>query len=176
MAVTIDPSVGGASSNSFVTLAEAQAYMDGRLNESAWESATADSQNRALVEATRDISVLTWKGTRASSTQALSWPRWFVLNPDLPWAGVTYYASTVIPDRVKNATCELALQYIKAGTTDVAAQDPLQNITEKTIGPLTTRYSEPLNRARGIARYPRALAYVAPLLESAGLTVPVVRG
>lgn len=176
MAVVIDATVGGASANSFVTLAEAQAYMDARLNESSWESATPDTQNRALVEATRDLSVAVWQGTRADSTQALSWPRWFVVNPDLPWAGTVYYASTVIPQRVKDATCELALQYVKAGTTDVAAQDPQQNIIEKTVGPLTTRYSEPLNRKVGIARYPRVIDLIRPLLVSSGLTSPIIRG
>lgn len=176
MAVVIDATVGGASANSYVTLAEAQAYMDARLNESTWESATTDTQNRALVEATRELQPLYWQGTRADSTQALAWPRWFVINPDLPWAGTVYYASTVIPQRVKDATCELALQFVKAGTTDVASQDPQQNVIEKTVGPLTTRYSEPVNRAVGIKRYPRAWNLIAVLLQSSGVVVPTLRG
>lgn len=176
MPITIVATPGSAVANSFVTLDEANAYMAGRLNASAWDAAVFDDRNRALVEASREISVRTWKGTRTDSVQALSWPRWFVLNPDLPFSGITYYDSTVIPDRVKNATCELAFQFIKAGTTDIAAQDALQNITEKAIGPIRTTYQNPLNRTQGIARFPRVMAYIRPLLLSGGRSTPLVRG
>lgn len=177
MAVVIDATPGGASANSFVTLAECQTYMDARLNGSLWTAAATDDQNRALVEATREISNRVWPSTRVSSTQALSWPRWFVVNPDAPWSGLVYFDQTVIPQRVKDATCELAFQFIKAGATDVAAQDSLQNIVEKSIGgAITTRYSEPLNRKKGIGRYPRVMDYIRPLLASSGPTTPLVRG
>lgn len=176
MTLVIDATVGGASANSFVTLVEAQAYMDARLNGATWTAASTDDQNRALVEATRELSNATWKSTRASTTQALSWPRWFVVNPDVPWAGTVFYDSSVIPQRVKDATCELAFQFLKAGSTDLAAQDTLQNITEKTVGPLTTRYNDPLNRAKGLARFPRVMDLIRPLLVSSGLTSPIVRG
>jgi hypothetical protein len=69
---------------------------------------------------------------------------------------------------VKDATCELALEFLKAGTTDIAAQDTKQNVIQKTIGPISTTYSDPSQRAVGLARYPRVMALLAPLLDGIG--------
>ena len=71
-----------------------------------------DKIYRALIEATRDLSLLRWGGTRTDSTQALSWPRQYALNPDAPspvdpadnlvWP--VYFDDDVIPQRIKDAT------------------------------------------------------------------------
>lgn len=176
MPVTIDATAGGASANSFVTLTEAQAYADGRLNESLWEAATTDKKNRALVEATRELSAKTWQGQRTTTTQALSWPRAWAPNPDIVFAGTPFFDSTIIPQRIKDATCELALQFIKAGSTDIAALDPTISVTEKTVGPLTTRYAEPYARARGLARFPSVIRYIRPMLSGLSNSAEVIRG
>lgn len=150
--------------------------MDARLNASAWTDETDDDQKaRALIEATRDLEALSWVGTKASSTQALQWPRSWAPNPDASFGG-TYYSDSEIPQRVKNATMELALEYLRAGSTDVAAIDSNQNVIEKTVDVLTTRYSEPYSRAQGINRYPRVIGMLRPLLASYGSSVPTVRG
>ena len=176
MPITIDATVGGASANSFVTLAEAQTYMDGRLNGSSWDGATTDDQNRALVEATRWLSARTWQGERVNSTQALSWPRFWAPNPDLMFGGNWFFDSTVIPQRIKDATAELAFQFLKLGTTDAAAIDPNQKIIEQTVGPITTRYSDPYARPQGLGQFPSVLRYIAPLLFGDANTSPVIRG
>lgn len=176
MPIAIDATVGGATANSFVTLAEAQSYMDGRLNESSWESATPDTQNRALVEATRWLSSKQWGGARASSTQALQWPRFWAENPDAMFGGNIWFDSTIIPQRVKDATCELALQFVKAGTSDVAALDPKQNVIEKTVGPLTTRYSDPNVRPQGLTAYPSVMRYVGMMITGNANSAEVIRG
>lgn len=172
MAITIDATVGGASANSFVTLAELTSYMEGRLNASTFDSATADEQNRALVEATRELTVLPWEGRTAASTQALAWPRDWVINPDSPT--YDYFDTDVIPQRVKDATCELAFQFLKAGTIDVAAEASDLGITEKTVDVLTTRY-DPRIRNSGLRRYPRVWDRISPLLGSSPIIRPVVR-
>jgi hypothetical protein len=51
MAVVIDATVGGANANSYLTLADAQAIIDGFVEDAdvtAWASATTDQKNRAL--------------------------------------------------------------------------------------------------------------------------------
>jgi hypothetical protein len=167
LAVTIDAAVGGASANSFVTLAEAAAYLEGRLNASTWETdATTDNKNRALVEATRELTVLGWKGSRADDTQALSWPRQWAVDPDASVPGV-FYASTEVPQRVKDATMELAFQFIKSGTTDVAALPSTDGVISKTIDVISTTYADPSQRARGLQRFPRVYSLIAPLLAGA---------
>lgn len=174
MPVTIDATVGGASANSFVTLAEAQAYCDSRLNESLWEAAATDSKNRALVEATRELCTRTYVGVQATSTQALRWPRMFAPNPDDPYQ--YWYLTSIIPQRIKDATCELALQFIKAGTTDIAALDSTMNVRRKRIDVLETEYTDPSQRATGLARFPRVMNLIRPLLASAGPSFQIVRG
>ena len=50
MAITIDATVGGASANSYLTLADAQDLIDGMVENddvTAWASATTDQKNRA---------------------------------------------------------------------------------------------------------------------------------
>lgn len=169
MSVEIVATVGAATANSFITADEMSAYCDGRLNASTWTE--ADEQLAALVEATRDISLLRFQGERVNSTQALSWPREDCPNPDSPGidtvGGETLgdYPSDEIPQRVKDATCELALQYLKAGTTDIAALESTIGIVEKTVGALSTTYAQPHERAQGLARFPRVMAYLAPLLD-----------
>lgn len=175
MAITIVATPGSASANSFVTLAEAQAYVDGRLNIDNWTAASTDNQNRALVEATRELCNRDYVGRRVDATQVLEWPRFFAVNPDAPLGGVTYYGTTVVPDRIKDATCELALQFILAGTTDLASLDATLNTRVKTVDVLTTEYFEPAQRAKGLKRFPRVWGRIAPLLsETSGSEI--IRG
>lgn len=176
MAVTIVATAGGASSNSFVTLAEADAYMEGRLNSTLWDAATDDSKNRALVEATRELSAMSWCGLRVDDTQALSWPRQLAINPDDP--STAYYETTEIPDRVKWATEELAFEFIRAGTTDVAALDASTGIKREKVDVIEVEY-DTVRVLGGVERYPRVVNWIAPLLNApvgGGLNVPVIRG
>lgn len=174
MAVTIVATAGSATANSYVTLAQADSYMESRLNASSWDDATEDNQNRALVEATRELDVLMYGGRKATDTQALQWPRDNAVDPDSPNAWL--FENTEIPQRLKDAQCELAFQFIKAGTTDVAALDATTNIASKSVDVLSTEYVAPHARAKGLKRYPRVWNLIAPLVESSGVMASVVRG
>lgn len=173
MAVAIVATVGSASANSFVTLAEAATYMESRLNGSTWDAASADNQNRALVEATRELSARQWVGDRVTASQALAWPRQWANDPDSPTTD--YYSTSVVPQRVKDAACELAFQFIKAGSSDVAALDSTAGVTRKRIDVIETEYM-PYGRATGLARYPRVMALVGPLLAARAGQLRLVRG
>jgi hypothetical protein len=177
MPVTIVAEAGSSTANSFVTLDEAEAYMAARLNASAWSNASEADKNIALVEATRELTVLAWVGERVTDSQALSWPREFAVNPDASFGtGTQYYADTLIPQRVKDATSELAFQFLNLGTTDLAALDTTSNIARKVVDVLETDYIEPSQRATGLARFPRVVNVIAPLLCGTGATTRVVRG
>jgi hypothetical protein len=130
MPLVIDATVGGVASNSYETLAEAQAYYESRLPLSGWED--ADSQDVLLVMATRllenfanSLKVLVpaqngiaayylierrWTGMPATATQKLSWPRigMYDVNGNL-------IPETVIPQELKDAESEFAGQL---GLTD----------------------------------------------------------
>lgn len=149
--------------------------MEARLNATAWDAATDDTKNRALVEATRELDVLAWDGWRTNDVQALSWPRDWVVNPDDP--NGQYYADNIIPQRVKDACMELANQFIVAGTSDVASLDSSVGVKREKVDVLETEY-DPGYKKYGLDRFPRVMGWVRPLLSvvPGSLTVPVLRG
>ena len=177
MALVIDATVGADTANSFVTLSEAATYMEARLNASLWDAATTDTQNRALVEATRELCGQQWAGTPVTSTQALQWPRQWVANPDAPsWGYAVFYTTTEIPARVKDATCELAFQFVKMGTTDLAALPSTYGLIENTVDVLTKRWADSRAQKLGLERFPRVMDRIRPLVIGGGVTMSVIRG
>jgi hypothetical protein len=122
MAVTIDATAGGANANSYLTLADAQAIIDGMVEDAdvtAWGSATDDQKNRALYTATQRLDRERFLGARATDTQALQWPRTGVRKPDtyvntyatgFPFRiSDDYFTDDEIPDQVKRAQVVLAV-------------------------------------------------------------------
>ena len=122
MAVTIDATAGGANANSYLTLTDAQAIVDGLVEDAdvtAWASATTDQKNRALYTATQRLDRERFIGARATDTQALQWPRTGVRKPDtyvnnyatgFPFRiSEDYFTDTEIPDQVKRAQVVLAV-------------------------------------------------------------------
>jgi len=139
---------GAADANAYADLATAVSYLQYRVGAAAWAGYSGELQAQALVSATRDIDTLEMRGaadtqvmafprfvgTRATETQALAWPR--------VSAG---YPSTALPDRLVEATIELAYIYAQQmtadATLDVLNPDPsLRNIKREKVGPLETEY------------------------------------
>src|SRR6056300_702526 len=147
MAITIDATVGGASANSYLTLAAAQAIIDGFVEDAdvtAWASATTDQQNRALFTATQRLDRERFLGARATDTQALQWPRTGVRKPDtyintyavgFPFRITTdYFTDTEIPDQIQRAQVSLAV-YLH-NNTDALGLSGLEDYKNVKIGSL----------------------------------------
>lgn len=94
--------VGDASCNSYITVAEGDAFAALELATLSWSSATTDEKGKALIAATRYLDQLIWIGSKVTTTQALMWPR-----TDAE-CGEKSYATTVIPPEVKYGTFLLA--------------------------------------------------------------------
>lgn len=123
MPVTLDPTVGGQHANSYVSVAEADAYCNERLYATAWTNvADADVKARALITATARIDEVAMVGRRASATQRLEWPRVW-LKRDV-WTGhdgwEQYIDPTAVPREVREAVIEYAIVLLAAGA-DVTA-------------------------------------------------------
>ena len=178
MTITIDATVGGASANAFVTEVEQIAYMATRLNASTWTTVSGttctNTEKQAMVEASRELSAMAWLGTRTDTTQFLSWPRFDVPDPDSPSGFL--YSSAAIPQRVKDATCELAFQFLKLGTEDLAAADPNAGVIESTVDVLTTRWESVSSRPQGLRRFTRMMRWIGPLLADQPGVLQLVRG
>ena len=102
MTATIDATTGGANANSYLTVAAADTLTETMLGTLAWATATTDSKTRALITATRGLDTLGWVGSKATTTQALDWPR-----TGVSCDGVDY-DSTAIPAQILYATFDLA--------------------------------------------------------------------
>ena len=122
MAITLDATVGGANANTYISLSDANSFIEGLvLNDdtTAWDNSSTDNKNRALFTAAQRIDREKFLGARVADTQALEWPRSGVRKPDtytnlyglsFPNRLVAdYYLDTEIPDRVKHAQVVLAV-------------------------------------------------------------------
>lgn len=102
--ITLDSSVGGASSNAFLTLAECDAYIHSRPFHEAWDSITDENERKAsILWATRKLSEYRWLGRIVSDSQALPFPRTGLYDND-----GREYASDAYPEWLKIACAELA--------------------------------------------------------------------
>jgi len=178
--IVIVATPGAADANSFVAEAEAIAYAATRLNLAGWQTTTGatatENEKKALIEATRELDRLRYVGHRASSTQRLSWPRVFAAVPDPALTahavdaaplGIVTYGADEIPLALKEATIELAMEFLRAGTTDLAAYPQEADVIRKRVDVIETQW-QPGRRPLGLARFPRVLALIAPLLAGAG--------
>jgi hypothetical protein len=165
MAITIDATVGGASANSYLTLADAQDLIDGMVENddvTAWASATTDQKNRALYSATQRLDRERFLGARATDTQALQWPRTGVRKPDtyintyatgFPFRiTADYYTDTEIPDQVKQAQVVLAV-YLNSNK-DGLGLSGLEDYKSVTIGSLSVTSAGASSMATGADRVP----------------------
>jgi len=184
VAISIVATPNDPAANSFITEAEFIAYLATRLNVPAGStvsgSTCTETEKKAMIEATRELNDLEWIGYRHSTTQALAWGRDWAENPDAENLATTdisiqYFASDAIPQRVKDATCELAMQFVKAGTTDIAATDDSLALTGIVAGSVELDFADPSIRVQGLSRYPRILNRLRDLLASGSGQMEVVR-
>ena len=159
--LTVETGTGSASSDSYVTVAECDAYHVAHGG-TAW-AAIVDKE-AAIRNATQYLdSMYRFRGTPTVSGQALRWPRSGVLvdGYSVDWSSV--------PKQVKNATCELAA---RSGLfADVSAQ----YVTDVQVGPIKRTMSGLGNN--GQVRYAVVDAMVRDLVSggSGSSSVQVVR-
>jgi hypothetical protein len=156
MALVLVASPGAANANSYLTLAEALSYYEGRAPLPGWED--ADDQSALLVMATRLLDSLlsptrqfvpasgstpayyrirsTWTGAATvPAVQVLAWPRIGMFNRN----GYPI-ADTAIPQDLKNAVAELAGAL---GTKDTTLDNDnaVQGITGVRAGSVSVNFS-----------------------------------
>ncbi len=150
----------------YVTVTEADTYWFDRSN-AIWDAATPSTKEAALRQATAFLDTnYEWQGVRTSSVQALAWPR---VLPDAVDTDGRYVASDTIPDAVKDACCELALESLSA---PLAASHDRLTKTE-TIGPMSITYMDGVSGAK---RFPFVDMLVKRLITGGnGLSATVGR-
>lgn len=131
--MAIEATPGHAAANSYVTVVETDTYFSARIN-AAWSALTNIQKEAALISATDYLDATyetQFKGLRASSTQALAWPR----------EGVTVdgveILPTIIPTRLKHAQMQLAL---KASAGELLA-DETQTVRSEKVDVISVEYA-----------------------------------
>lgn len=176
MAATIDATLKGENSNSYVTLAGANAYFETVPSSTTWDDKTDDQKNRAIISATRWIDSLNFYGDRCSNNQALSWPR---NNYHVDRVELTCSA---IPSDIKYATYELA-RALANDTDAVTGNTGTEGLYEEVeLGELKVKYNTDSQATGSVNNifdvYPWLQSYLGAftLGGSGGYQVRVVRG
>ena len=148
MAIVLVATAGGSTSNTYQTLADAQAIIDGFIEDAdvtAWATATTDAKNRALYTAAQRLDRERYLGARATDTQSMQWPRTGVRKPDtyintyavgFPFRITTdYFTDTEIPTQIKQAQAVLAV--FLNNTTDSLGLSGLEDYNSVSVGPIS---------------------------------------
>lgn len=136
--MALDATLGGASANSYVTVAEADAYFATSFGRTPWGSASAANKEIVLIESTRLLDLLvSWKGYVKSDTQALRWPRTYVPNIDGRYLE-SYISDSIVPKDVKNAVFELAYSLLSNGGFQASENE----LAKVKVGPVSIDFSD----------------------------------
>jgi len=102
------------STDSYISVDDADTYFAARLESGSWDDATDDNQERALKQATRLLDQsYDWFSLLTDEDQALGWPRQGVYDCE-----IRLLDEDTIPTQVENATCELAIYLLDGNTAD----------------------------------------------------------
>ena len=97
--------------DSFVSLAYAEAYFENRLDVTAWSGASTTAREQALITATSILNLESWVGYVDGTTQALAFPRLGEYYDPI-YGQYLDLVDVTVPDRVERATCETALHQL----------------------------------------------------------------
>ena len=137
--IVIDATVGGASTNSLLTLAETDERIHQKPFHDAWDTiADDDAKHAGMVWATRILCHYRWKGKIASQTQALSWPRSKVYDKD-----GREYADDDYPEWLKVAAAELTFYLVTEDRLADSGTEGYKKIQVGSINLEIDKYDRP---------------------------------
>ena len=155
MAPVLVATLAGATSNSYITVADATVYFDNRLDAADWTAATADNKAASLITATSWLDALDFYGDRSATSQSLKWPR-----TDVTCDGIEATAA-FIPREIKDATCEAALALLRNPTMLRGVVAAPGSYEEVELGELRVKY-----RGQGEVESVQAVTDALPWLRS----------
>lgn len=135
MALILDATIGGAGSNTYTTLVEANDYHDAHVDGAVWNAVTDAQKDVALAMATRMFdSDIRWKGYAHTLEQSLRWPRDGMFDKD-----GNYIENDELPRDLKNAVAEQA-RLLLAG--DRAADRETTGISDLSVGSISLTFDK----------------------------------
>ncbi len=144
MSLVVETGSGSDRAESYVTLAEIDAHLDGLGIAASWRSALTTEQEVIARKATRYLERAyghRWRGYRATLEQALDWPRASVTDAD-----GRAISSDEIPASLKRA-CMEAARRILAGTDLLADVESTGTVKRERVkggsAEVETEYATP---------------------------------
>lgn len=136
---TLVATAGGASSNSYATLVEADQFHDDRpASGTTWADATTATKTAALLWAAKLLdSLFEWAGWVTDADQAMLWPRVGIVKRN----GYSLDQDTV-PQELKDAQAEYARQLIADSGRSDDSDIEAQGIKRIKAGPVTLDFKD----------------------------------
>lgn len=165
MALTVETGAGLTNADSYISVADADAYHAARGN-TDWDALdSTDDKEPALRRATDFLTAEyrnRWQGARMTATQALDWPRsgvyvdGYLLDDD------------ALPTDIANACAELAL---RSSANDLSPD--VERLQESVkVGPIEVKYAAGSSAATLFRAVQNRLA---PYLKGSGMLTSLVR-
>ena len=165
MALEVEDGTGKSNAESYISVADADAYFALRSgNEWAvtWAAiASDDLKESALRDATEFMASrygLRWKGDRVSADQALDWPR----------ECVEAYGFSLASDAVPLTVQRVCAEYAARASTGSLQADVGAQVKQETVGPISVTYAD---GARQTTAYKLLDAKLSPYLQGVGIQV-----
>jgi hypothetical protein len=132
------------STNSYVTVEEADAYFADRLDVVAWTDASETQKAQSLVTATSILDELNWTGYAVSEDQLLAFPRYGdYFDPKL---GMTVTLGDEVPQRIIKSTYELAYHLLN----NDGLLDDTGGVTDIEVGPIKLKNVKSVSMIPGV--------------------------
>jgi hypothetical protein len=129
----IDANPISPTMNSYCDLAVADTYFAFRFGGEAWADFDEAKKEALLVRATNRLETLKYGGLKFVRTQPLLWPRSGIYDDE-----GNLYAPNILPTKLKQATCEMALWYWTEEDRYFSDVD-LDQVESYKVGPLDVK-------------------------------------
>lgn len=152
MALIIEDGTGVVGATSYVTVAEARAYASAR----GVTLSAVDATVEVLLIKAMDYLESKRASFKGSKLHYLQWPRSEVVVDGFD------VAETTIPTELKNAQCQLAIEYV---STDPMATSTKAAVKSESVGPISVTYAIS-DGDRPSVDMPKVDALLEPLLRT----------
>ena len=150
------------STTSYVQRTDANTYFATSFNDAAWTALSDAQKDLALQVATRNLETLQWYGTKCDADQALQWPREVAAD-----GSCDATVCTTIPDKLVEATCELALKLHSNQSVFIDGPDSGTTgtyVSKQKLGELEVEYEE-FDGAKSVSTGPKIIVLFPWLKE-----------
>lgn len=164
MAFVVEDGTGLANATAYVAVADLDAYW---TEQGVDLSSYTDPQKQgAIRNATVWVDSFRFRGVIKDLDQALLWPRQSVYDDE-----ARHYAENAVPQRVKDAVCEVARHQLEAEDDEKLRATRADRVRREKAGPVEREFFD--DRGTNEPDYAYAESLLRPLFVEAGQSISV---